>query len=101
MNVNKLMKQMQNMQKEMQIKQEEIKKKTIEVSVGGGVVTVKMTGGYEIIDLIINDDIIKIEEKDMLKDLIISAVNEARNKVDELNKEILSSMTGGLNIPGF
>ncbi len=101
MNINKLMKQAQQMQKQMMEAQEKLKEKSVEVSVGGGMVKITMNGGYEVIDLIIDDEVVKVEEKDMLKDLLISAVNEARAKVDEMVKEEMSKYTGGMNFPGF
>lgn len=101
MNINKLMKQAQEMQKKMVEAQEKLKELTVEASVGGGMVTAKMNGGLELLDLEISDEVFAMEDRDMMKDLIISAVNEARRKAEELSKEEMSKITGGMNIPGM
>ncbi len=101
MNINKMMKQAQKMQEQMMEMQEKLKEIITEVSVGGDMVKLKMNGQYVLEDIEINEEIIKSEEKEMLQDLIISAVNEAKSRVDERNKEEMAKITGGVNIPGF
>lgn len=99
--MNKLMKQAQKMQQQMAETQEKLKDKIVEVSVGGDMITLKMNGHYELTEIAIQDEIINAEEKEMLQDLIISAVNEAKNKTDASNKEEMAKITGGMNIPGM
>ncbi|MFO8062860.1 MAG: YbaB/EbfC family nucleoid-associated protein [bacterium] len=101
MNMNKLMKQAQQMQKKMAEAQEKLKEVEIEVSVGGGMVTAKMNGANELLSITIEDELINKEEKDMLRDLIVSAVNQANEKIEEKKKEELGKVTGGMNIPGM
>lgn len=99
--MNKLMKQAQKMQQQMMEAQEKLKDKVVEVSVGGDMIKLKMNGHYELLEIEIQDEIINREEKEMLQDLIISAVNEAKSKTDESNKEEMGKITGGANIPGL
>ena len=101
MNMNKLMKQAQQMQKKMAEAQEKLKEVEIEVSVGGGMVTARMNGANELLSITIEDELINKEEKDMLMDLIVSAVNQANEKIEEKKKEELGKVTGGMNIPGM
>lgn len=95
------MKQAEDMQKKMNEMQEKLKDIIVETSVGGGMVTIKMNGKYDVLELNINDEIIKAEEKDILKDLLISAFNESKRKIEAVTSEEMSKITGGMNIPGF
>lgn len=101
MDLKKLMKQAEDMQKKMNEMQEKLKDIIVETSVGGGMVTIKMNGKYDVLELNINDEIIKAEEKDILKDLLISAFNESKRKIEAVTSEEMSKITGGMNIPGF
>ncbi len=97
-NLNKLLKEAQKMQEKIQ---EEIKALEIETSSGGGMVTVKMSGEKKIISLKIDPSIISVEEKEMLEDLIVAAINEASMRVDEAIESKVGGMTKGLGLPGF
>jgi DNA-binding YbaB/EbfC family protein len=97
-NLNKLMKEAQKMQEKIQ---EEIKNLVIETSSGGGMVTVKMSGEKKVLSLKIDPSIISKEEKDMLEDLIVAALNEAGERVDEEIESKVGRMTSGLGLPGF
>jgi DNA-binding YbaB/EbfC family protein len=72
-------------------------------SVGGGAVTVKVNGQKELLEVNLTDDIVKeaAEDKEMLQDLIVSAVREAMRSVDEMQASQMSKVTGGMNIPGL
>jgi DNA-binding YbaB/EbfC family protein len=100
-NFGKLMKQAQQMQAKMAKLQEELAKKEIEVSSGGGMVTVKMNGQQEVLSVSIDPEVFGEGDKEMLEDLIVAALNEARRKALELAKEHMSSITGGMSIPGL
>lgn len=96
MNMQKMMKQAQQMQAEMQKKQGEIELKTFSGTAGGEVVKIQMKGNYEMIGIEINDELLDVEEKEILSEMIIMATNNAINKInEELNSE-LGSMTKGL-----
>jgi len=103
MNIQQMMKQAQKMQKKMEEIQEEAAKEVVEASAGGGMVTVKVNGKQELLEINIEDDVINPEDKDMLSDLIIAAVNEGMKRSQEMVQERMSKLTGGmgLNIPGM
>ncbi len=96
-NMQNLMRQAQKMQAEMQKKQEEAANTEFETSVGGGAVIVKATGAKEIKEIIIKKEVVDPDDVEMLQDLVLTAVNEALRKADDMMQEGL----GGLNIPGL
>lgn len=98
-----ILKQAQEMQAKMMEVQEELKNKELEASVGGGAVTAKVNGQKELISINLSDDIVKeaAEDKEMLEDLILSAVTEAMRQAEELAEKEMSAVSGGLNIPGL
>lgn len=100
-NMNQMMKQVQKMQQEMANAQEELKERTLEASVGGGVVKVVANGHKEIISVTINPEVVDSDDVEMLEDLLLTAVNDVLAQVDELSAEELGKYTGGLNIPGL
>ena len=96
-NMQNLMKQAQKMQKEMTEKQEEVARREIETSSGGGAVIVKATGAKVINEIIIKKEVVDKDDVEMLQDLIITAVNEALQKADDMMQQEL----GSYNIPGL
>lgn len=101
MNMNKLMKQAQQMQAKMAKMQEELEAKTVEASAGGGVVKVVVNGKQELLDIKIDPDAVDPEDVEMLEDLILAAVNEGMRKVADMVNEEMAKLTGGMNIPGM
>jgi len=96
-NMNQLMKQAQKMQKQMEQAQEELENKVLEVSAGGGVVKITITGKKEIKDLTIDPAAVDPEDVEMLQDLLISAINEAVRQAEELaSKEMGKFMPAGM-----
>lgn len=96
-----LMKQAQEMQKNMQNAQDEILKLEVTGESGGGMVKVVMNGRHEAKSVTIDDTMIG-DDKDMLEDLIVAAINDAARKVDKESKERMASLTGGIDLPaGF
>ena len=83
-NMAGMMKKVQKVQAQMQKMQEELKKRTVEVSVGGGVVKVTMNGEKQVEALSIDKAAVDPEDVEMLQDLIVSAVNECGKKVDDM-----------------
>lgn len=81
-NMNNLLKQAQKLQAEMEKTQAELGNKMLEASSGGGAVTVTATGKKEVTSIKINPDV--LDDVDMLQDLVLTAVNEALRKADEL-----------------
>jgi DNA-binding YbaB/EbfC family protein len=100
-NFGKLVKQAQEMQARMAKLQEELANTQFEVASGGGMVTVKMNGQQEVLGVRIAPEVFEEGDREMLEDLIVAALNEARRKAAELAKERMASLTGGLNIPGL
>jgi len=100
-NLGKMMKQAQQMQAKMAQLQEELAKTEFEVSSGGGMGTVRMNGQQEVLAVSIDDEVFAEGDKEMLEDLIVAAINEARQKAADMAKEQMASLTGGMNIPGL
>lgn len=93
-NIQQLMKQAQKMQQDMAKAQEELKETVIEAEAGGGMVKVTMTGERKVSAIKIKPEAVDPEDVEMLEDLIIAAMNEASNKVDELSAEIMGPYAG-------
>jgi DNA-binding YbaB/EbfC family protein len=96
-----LMKQAQEMQERIAKIQEELAQKTVEGSAGGGMVQVTVNGQFNLLTVKIEPDMIKAEEKEMLQDLILAAVNDGMRKARELVSAEMSKVTGGFKIPGL
>ncbi len=99
--MGELMKQMQAMQARMEQMQEELAEKKIEASSGGGMVRVVANGKQEILEIKIDPEVVNPDDIEMLEELVLAAVNQAREKASELQMEGLSGLTGGLKIPGL
>ncbi|MGI6050726.1 MAG: YbaB/EbfC family nucleoid-associated protein [Acetivibrionales bacterium] len=101
-NMSNLMKQAQKMQQDMAKAQEELASKTVEATVGGGAVRVVATGEKEIREIHISKEAVDPDDIEMLEDMILTAVNEAMRQADEMAKNMMGGLTGGLgNIPGL
>ena len=93
--------QLQAMQQQMLEAQEALADKTVEVSSGGGAVTVVITGHQKLQSITIDPEVVDPEDVEMLQDLIIAAINEAVEASQNLAADEMGSITGGLNIPGL
>jgi DNA-binding YbaB/EbfC family protein len=100
-NMNKLLKQAQQMQAQMMKAQEKLKETEVEGSAGGGMVKVRMNGSQEVLGVTINPEVVDPSECEMLEDLIVAAIKGAQDKVAELTSSAMGSVTGGINIPGM
>src|ERR1051325_3988851 len=96
-----LLKQAQEMQARMAKIQEELANKTVEGSAGGGMVQATVNGQFNVTAIKIEPSVINIEEKEMLEDLVLAAVNDAVRKAREMASSEMSKLTGGLKIPGM
>jgi nucleoid-associated protein EbfC len=96
-----LFKQATQMQAKLAEIQEGLADKTIEVSTGGGMVKVVANGLNEIISVKIDDELINMNDREVLEDLITGAVNESSKKVKEMAQEEMTKITGGVKIPGL
>lgn len=95
-NMNNLMKQAQRMQKKMEDKTKELEDKVWEASVGGGAVTVKVSGKKELTSVEIKEEVVDPDDVEMLQDLIMAAVNEAFRNMEEETQKVMGDITGGL-----
>jgi len=98
MNIQKMMRQAQEMQETLQ---RQLKQTTVEATAGGGMVTVVMNGVKEIQSLTIDPEVVSADDVEMLQDLIVAAVTDAQRRADELVSQQMGGMMGGLNIPGL
>jgi len=101
-NMQNMMKQAQQMQERMQ---QEVALIRVEASAGGGMVTVKATGGGEIVGITIDPKAIDPDDPEMLADLVLAAVNEALRSASALMESKMQGMLpgglGGLGLPGL
>ena len=100
-NINKMMKQVQKMQQEMLKLQGDLDNRKVESTVGGGVVKVVANGKNEIVSVEIKPEVVDPEDVEMLQDLILTAVNEALKKAQDMVAQEMGKLTGGLKIPGM
>ncbi|MDY3974460.1 MAG: YbaB/EbfC family nucleoid-associated protein [Veillonella caviae] len=100
-NMQGMLKKVQKMQADMQKMQEELKQRTVEASAGGGSVTVVMNGEKVVQSIKIDPAAVDPEDVEMLEDIVVSAVNEAGRKVDDMMAQEMGKVTGGMNIPGL
>ena len=96
MNIRQLMKQAQQMQEKMQ---RELAELVVEAGVGGGMVTVQMSGKKQLVSVKLDPEVVDPEDPSMLEDLILAAVNEASRQVDEALQGKMGSLASGL--PGM
>ncbi len=96
-----IMKQAQQMQAKIARVQQDLETKEIEASAGGGMVTARVNGKQELLELKIEKDVVDPEDVEMLQDLVMAAVNEAIKQSQEMIKEEMGKATGGMNIPGL
>ena len=103
-NMSKMLKQAQQVQKQMENVQNELEDLKITGESGGGLVNTTVNGKMEILNLNLKDEILK-EEKDLIEDLIISAVNNALTKAQDESQTRMNSATGGMlsgmKLPGM
>ena len=100
-NMQQLARQAQKLQQQMAKVQEELEAREYEASAGGGMVTVKVTGKKELVELQIKPEAVDPDDVEMLQDMVIAAVNEAIRKADAENSANMSKLTGGLNLGGL
>ena len=100
MNKN-LLKQAQQLQARLEQAKKDLESATVEASAGGGMVTVVVTGDMTIQSIKINPEVIDSSEVEMLEDLILAGVNEGLTMAQNMANEKMSSLTGGLNLPGL
>ena len=101
-NFGDMIKQAQEMQKKMKELQEGLANLEVEGSSGGGLVKITVNGKGEVKKIKIDQSLMKPQEAEILEDLIVAAINEAKKKAEEATAEEMKKLTGGLNLPpGF
>ena len=98
-NIGNMMKQAQQLQKKMAEAQEQLSSIEVEGVSGGGMVKVIATAKGEIKRILLDDSIMKPEEKEITEDLIVAAINDAKQKGEAAAQEELKNITGGLPLP--
>lgn len=100
-NMGNLLKQAQAMQTQMAKVQEQTSSKTVVGTAGGGSVTVTASGAMEIVGIVIDPEVVKSGDVEMVQDLVMAASNDALRKAREMMSDAMKSVTGGMNLPGF
>ena len=96
-----IVKQAQELQEKLAKVQEEAAARIVEASAGGGMVRVAVNGRLEIVRLEIDPQVLSSGDAEMLRDLIVAAVNEGVRSAQKMMAEEMSKLTGGLKIPGL
>lgn len=99
-NIGQMMKQAQAMQQKMQEAQDKLAEMVVEGASGAGMVKVTMTCKGDVKGLKIDPSLVDANEIDMLEDLIVAAINDAKNNANAKSEEELSKVTSGLGLPG-
>jgi DNA-binding YbaB/EbfC family protein len=100
-NMNQMLRQAQQMQQKMLEMQKKSENLSLDGVSGGGMVKATVNGKGLLTAIKIDSSIVNKEDLEMLEDLIVTAFNDAKNKMDvQINNE-MASITGGINIPGL
>jgi DNA-binding YbaB/EbfC family protein len=94
--MNKMLKQVQEMQAEIARAQEEAEKQEVEASAGGGMVTVRVNGALQVLEIKIDPDAVDPDDVEMLQDMVQAAMNEALRSAQEMVSSRMAQVTGGL-----
>ncbi len=93
--------QLEQLQKQMMEAQQSLAEKTVTATVGGGAISIEMTGAQEVVSVKISPDAVDPEDVEMLQDLIMAAFNEATAMSQKLASDMLGPLAGGVDIPGL
>jgi nucleoid-associated protein EbfC len=102
MNIQKMMKEAQKMQERLAKAQSDLANQSIDVSAGGGKVSLTVNGAGDITAIKISPDVVDPEDVEMLEDLVLSGIREAQEASRKLQSETMGKVTGGLGgLPGL
>jgi len=102
MEVNALQQMLSRLRQVQEDLQRQVNTVAVEASAGGGMVTVKMNGQKQVLEVRIEPDVFNSKDQEMLQDLIRAAVNEASRRVDDELADQMKSLAGGIpGIPGL
>ena len=96
-----MMNQLRKMQQEMTKAQDEIQSTTVDGAAAGGLVKITMTGDFRVTKIALDKAVVDADDVETLEDVIVAAFNDARAKAEEFAAKRMSSVTGGLKIPGM
>jgi DNA-binding YbaB/EbfC family protein len=99
MNIQKMLKQAQEMQAKLGSMQAEMEAREFEGTAASGAVKITLTGKGKMTRIALDASVINAEEKDMLEDLILLAHNDAKDKADSALADAMGALTGGMNLP--
>ena len=100
-NMGNILKQAQAMQAQMAKVQEQAAAKTVTGTAGGGSVTVTANGAMQLLGIVIDPEVVKSGDVEMVQDLVMAASNDALRKAREMMADEMKSVTGGMNVPGL
>lgn len=100
-NMNSMIRQAQKMQEQITELQNDIEERDFSATAGGGAVEVVLSGKKTMKSLTLKPEVVDPEDIEMLQDLIISAVNEAVNNIEQATEEEMNKITGGVALPGL
>ncbi len=98
MDIQKMMKQAQQMQERLQKQMAELR---VEATAGGGMVTVVVNGSKQLLSIKLDPEVVSKDDVEMLQDLIVAAVNDAQRKAEEQISQSMGGLMGGLKLPGM
>ena len=98
-NLGQMMKQAQEMQSKMSEMQDKLSELEVTGSSGGGLVEITMSGKHQVKSLKLDESLVDKDNIEVLEDLAVAAINDARTKVDNAVNEKMSELTGGLQLP--
>ncbi|MBJ7258411.1 MAG: YbaB/EbfC family nucleoid-associated protein [Chthoniobacterales bacterium] len=102
MNIQKMMKEAQKMQERLAKAQSDLANQSIDVSAGGGKVSLTVNGAGDITAIKISPDVVDPQDVEMLEDLVLSGIREAQEASRKLQSETMGKVTGGLGgLPGL
>ena len=96
-----MMNKIRKMQKEMMEAQKRLEESIFTGTAGGGMVKVEVKGDKTVLSIDIDEDILNPEDKEMIQDTILMAINDAMRKVDEETQDVMGAFTGGMGLPGM
>ena len=101
LDIKKIQKMSKDLQSGMENMKDELAQKFVDGASGGGVVTVKVNGNQELVEIKIKPEAVDPSDIEMLEDLITAAVNQAVAKSKDLQQESINQLTGGMKLPNL
>lgn len=101
MNQQQMMRQLQKMQADMARAQEELAATEVTGTAGGGMVSATMSGNGELRAVKIDPQAVDPEDVELLEDMVVAAVAEAKKNADALQQQLMGAATSGIKLPGF